>query len=53
MEQKFQKKFFVFEIITSELVLAANVLTSSPRVWHVNKKDFFENNFLACDKWLS
>ena len=31
---------------------AANVLTSSPKIWHVNKRDFFEQNFLASDKWI-
>ena len=31
---------------------AANVLTSSPKIWHVNKGDFFEHNFLTSDKWL-
>ena len=28
----------------------ANVLTSSPKIWHVNKRDFFEQNFLASDQ---
>ena len=31
---------------------AANVLTSNPKILHVNKRDFFERNFLASDKWL-
>ena len=30
----------------------ANVLTSSPKIWHVNKKEFFEHNFLASDQWI-
>ena len=30
---------------------AANVLTSSPKIWHVNKRDFFEQDFLASDQW--
>ena len=28
------------------------MLTSSPKIWHVNKGDFFEHNFLTSDKWL-
>ena len=31
---------------------AANVLTSSPKIWHVNKRDLFEHNFLAIDQWI-
>ena len=31
---------------------AANVLTSSPKIWHVNKRDFFEHNFLAGVQWI-
>ena len=31
---------------------AANVLRSSPKIWHVNKRDFFELNFLASDQWI-
>ena len=30
----------------------ANVLTSSPKFWHVNKRHFFEHNFLASDQWI-
>ena len=30
----------------------ANVLTSSPKIWHVNKRDFFEYNFLASYQWI-
>ena len=29
----------------------ANVLTSSPTIWHVNKRDFFEHTFLSSDRW--
>ena len=29
-----------------------NVLTSSPKSWCVNKRDFFEHNFLASDQWI-
>ena len=30
----------------------ANVLTSSPKIWHVNKRHFFVHNFLTSDKWI-
>ena len=29
-----------------------NVLTSSPKIWYVNKRDFLEHNFLSSDKWI-
>ena len=29
----------------------ANVLTSSPKIWHVKKKDFFQLNLLGSDRW--
>ena len=29
----------------------ANVLTSSPNIWHVNRRDFSERNFLASYQW--
>ena len=31
---------------------AANVLTSSPKIWHVNKRDCFQLNFLPSDHWI-
>ena len=31
---------------------AANVLTSSRKIWHVNKRDFFEHNFLGNDRCI-
>ena len=31
---------------------AANVLTSSPKIWHVNKRDFFQLNWLGSDQWI-
>ena len=31
---------------------AANVLTSSPKIWHVNKRDFFQLNCLDCSTVL-
>ena len=30
----------------------ANVLKSIPKIWHVNKKDFFEHNFPSSDQWI-
>ena len=32
--------------------LGDNVLTSSPKIGHVNKRDFFEHNFLVSDQWI-
>ena len=31
---------------------AANVLTSSPKICHVNQRNFFEQNFLSSDQWI-
>ena len=31
---------------------ATNVLTSSPKIWHVNNRDFLEHNFLASVQWI-
>ena len=31
---------------------AANVLTSSPKIFHVNKRDFFQLNWLGSDQWI-
>ena len=31
---------------------ATNVLTSSPKIFHVNKKDFFQLNWLGSDEWI-
>ena len=31
---------------------AANVLTSSPKIWHANKRDLFLLNFLCSDRWI-
>ena len=33
--------------------LEANVLTSSPKIWPVNKRDFFQLNFLGRERWVS
>ena len=32
--------------------LVANVLARSPKIWHVNKRDFFEQNFHVSDQWI-
>ena len=37
---------------TGYLSSAANVLTSSTKIWHVNKRDFFQLNWLATDQWI-
>ena len=37
---------------TGPFSLVANVLTSSPKIWHVNKGDFLEHNFVASDQWI-
>ena len=31
---------------------AANVLTSSNKIWHLNKRDFFQLNWLGNDQWI-
>ena len=31
---------------------AANVLTSSPKMWHVGNRDFFQLNCLGSDQWI-
>ena len=31
---------------------AANVLTSRPKIWHVNKRDFFQLNWFDSDQWI-
>ena len=33
------------------LSLTSNVFTCSPKIWHVNKRDFFQLNYLASDQW--
>ena len=32
---------------TGYISLAANVLTRGPKIWYVNKRDFFEHNFVS------
>ena len=34
---------------TGYILLAANVLTSSPKIWNVNKRDFLQPNWLGSD----
>ena len=31
---------------------AGNVLTSSPKIWHVNKRDIFQFIWLGSDQWI-
>ena len=63
MQHKIEKKFFLCEIITSQffivkfslvrtgyLLSAANVLTSSPKIWHVNQRIFSHVNCLGGDQ---
>ena len=37
---------------TGQFSTVANMLTSSPKIFHVNKRDFFEHNILARDQWI-
>ena len=30
----------------------ANVLTRSPKIWHVNKRELFEHNFSVSGQWI-
>ena len=63
MEEKIQKKLFVFEIIASEigcvklsllrreyLSSAVDVLTNSYKALHLTKTDFFRLNYLPNDQ---
>ena len=38
---------------TEYFSLADNVLTSSPKIWHVNKRDVFQLNWLSSDEGIS
>ena len=38
---------------TRYVSLAANVLTSSAKIRHVNKRDVFQLNWLGSDRWVS
>ena len=37
---------------TGYLSSESNLLTSSPKIWHVNKRDFFWLNWLGSDQWI-
>ena len=37
---------------TGYFSLAANVVTSSRKIWHVNKRDVFKLNWLESDEWI-
>ena len=37
---------------TGHFSSAANVLTSSPKIFHVNKRDFFQLNWVSSDHWI-
>ena len=37
---------------TGYFSLAANVLTRSPKIWHFNKRDFFQLIWLSKDQWM-
>ena len=37
---------------TGNFSLAANVFTSSQKIWHVNKRDVFQLNWLGSDQWI-
>ena len=64
IQQKIEKNVFVSKIVASALVslhvsiknsilaITANVLTSSPKIWLLNKRDFFQLNFLGRDQWI-
>ena len=36
---------------TGYFSLVADVLTSSVKIWRLNKREFYEHNFLASDEW--
>ena len=65
MQSKIEKKFFCFWgkfiwttivklslLRTGYLSSESNLLTSSPKIWHVNKRDFFWLNWLGSDQWI-
>ena len=49
IQQKIEKASL---IRTAYFSSPPNVLTRSPKIWHVNKRYFFEQNFLASDQWI-
>ena len=62
MQQKIEKKFFFWDnwfwtgivkvslLKTGYFSSAANVLTTRPKIWHVNKRDVFQLNQLNSDQ---
>ena len=42
----------LFLLRTGYFLSAANVLTRSPKIWHLNKRDFFQLNWLSSGQWL-
>ena len=62
MQKKVKKKFFLSDIIASELIAlncqirreylssVVNVLTNSRKILHITKRDFFQLNFLHSDQ---
>ena len=62
MQKKVKKKFFLSDIIASELVAlncqirreylssVVNVLTNSRKILHITKRGFFQLNFLHSDQ---
>ena len=42
----------LFLLRTGCLSSAASMLTSSPKIWHVNKRDSFQLNCLCSDQWI-
>ena len=64
MQQKSQTEFWFSEIsiwitlIKFSLLRkgyfssVANLLTNGPKIWHVNKRDFFEHNSHPSDQWI-
>ena len=42
----------LFLLRTGYFSSAANVLTSSPKICHVNRRNFSEHDFLAIDQWI-
>ena len=42
----------LFLLRTRYFSLVANMLTSSPKIWHVNNRDIFEHNFVASNQWI-
>ena len=42
----------LFLLRTGYLSPESNFLTSSPKIWHVNQRDFFWLNWLGSDQWI-